>query len=49
LFSSRLYTPANRVPGHEINALTINATDRLELDPYERVLIDADDVTVTIV
>lgn len=49
LFSSRLYSPANNVLGHEINSLTINATDRLELDPYERVLIDADDVTVTIV
>jgi len=49
LFSSRLYSPANNVPGHEINSLTIGGTDRLELDPYERILITDANVTVTIV
>jgi len=37
------------VPGHEINSLTIDATDRVVLDPYERVLITDTDVTVNIV
>ena len=49
LFSSRLYSPANNVPGHEINSLTINGSDRLELDPYERALITDANVTVNIV
>jgi uncharacterized phage protein gp47/JayE len=49
LFSSRLYSPANNVPGHEINSLTINATDRLVLNPYERILITDANVTVNIV
>lgn len=49
LFSSRLYSPANNVPGHEINSLTIDATDRLLLDPYERVVLSDTDITVNIV
>ena len=49
LFSSRLYSPANNVPGHEINSLTIGGTDRLALQPYERVMITDANVTVTIV
>jgi len=49
LFSSRLYSPANNVPGHEINSLTIDGTDRIVLAPYERIFIDTDDVTVNIV
>lgn len=49
LFSSRLYSPANSVPGHEINSLTIGGTDRVGLDPYERILITDANVTVTIV
>ena len=49
LFSSRLYSPANNVPGHEINSLTINATDRRTLAPFERLQITAADVTVTVV
>ena len=49
LFSSRLYSPANNVPGHEINSLTIGGTDRLVLMPFERVVLTEADVTVTIV
>lgn len=49
LFSSRLYSPANNVPGHEINSLTIGGTDRLVLQPFERVVLTEADVTVTIV
>jgi len=49
LFSSRLYSPANNVPGHEINSLTIDGTDRLVLQPFERVVLTVDDVTVNIV
>jgi uncharacterized phage protein gp47/JayE len=49
LFISRLYSPANNVPGHEINSLTINATDRRTLAPFERLQITAANVTVTVV
>jgi uncharacterized phage protein gp47/JayE len=49
LFSSRLYSPANNVPGHEINGLTIGGTDRLVLDPFERALLADTDITVNIV
>jgi uncharacterized phage protein gp47/JayE len=48
LFSSRLYSPANNVPGHEINSLTIDGTDRLVLQPFERVVLTEADVTVNI-
>lgn len=49
LFSSRLYSPANNVPGHEINSLTIGGTDRLVLQPFERVVLAETDITVNIV
>lgn len=49
LFSSRLYSPANNVLGHEINSLTIGGTDRLVLQPFERVVLTEADVTVSIV
>ena len=49
LFSSRLYSPANNVPGHEINSLTIGGTDRLALMPFERVVLTDTDITVNIV
>lgn len=49
LFSSRLYSPANNVPGHEINSLTIDGIDRLVLDPFDRVVLTESNVTVNIV
>jgi len=49
LFASRLYTPVNTIPGIDINSLTIDATDRIVLNAFERLkLVDAD-ITVTIV
>ena len=49
LFASRLYTPINTVPGIDVNSVTINATDRLVPDPYERIVFADTDITVTIV
>lgn len=49
LYSSRLYTPANLVPGIDINSITINGTDRVSLTAYQRLVITAANVTVTVV
>lgn len=49
LYSSRLYNPVNTVPGVDINSLTIDATDRIALDPYERLVLEESDITVTVV
>lgn len=49
LFASRLYTPINTVPGIDVNSVTINATDRLVPDPYERIVFAGADITVTVV
>ncbi len=49
LFASRIYTPINTVPGIDVNSVTINATDRLVPDPYERIVFADADITVTVV
>lgn len=49
LFASRLYTPVNTVPGIDINSLTIDATDRIVLSAFERIVLTDSDITVTIV
>ena len=49
LYSSRLYTPVNTVPGIDINSLTIDGIDRIVLQPYERLVLTDTDITVTVV
>lgn len=49
LYSSRLYNPVNTVPGIDINSLTIDATDRIVLAAYERLVLETADITVTVV
>lgn len=49
LFSSRLYTPINTVPGIDVNSVTINATDRLVPTAYQRIVLTNANITVTVV
>ena len=49
LYASRLYSPVNTVPGIDINGLTIDATDRIELEAYERIKLTESDITITVV
>ena len=48
LYTSRLYTPINLVPGIDINSVTINGGDRVPLSAYQRILISPADITVTL-
>lgn len=49
LYSSRLYTPVNTVSGIDINSLTIDGIDRIELAAYERIKLTESDITITVV
>ncbi|MDX1452254.1 MAG: hypothetical protein R3183_06830, partial [Oleiphilaceae bacterium] len=51
LYSSRLYTPINTVPGIDINTVTINLADSVTPQPYERLKIadPSTDIVITVV
>lgn len=51
LFSSRLYTPINTVPGIDINSVTINTVDSVTPAVYERIKIadPSTDIVITVV
>lgn len=48
LYASRLYTPINLVPGVDINTVTINGTDRVSLNAYQRLVISDTNITITV-
>lgn len=48
LYSSRLYTPINLVPGVDINTVTINGADRVALTAYQRLVITDANITITV-
>lgn len=48
LYASRLYTPVNLVAGVDINSLTINGTDRVNLTAYQRLNITDANINITV-
>lgn len=46
LYSSKLYVPVNSVPGIDINSITIDGTDRVTPDAFEKISLAEADLTI---
>lgn len=49
LYSSKLYVPANSVPGVDINSITIDGIDRVVPETFEKITLADADITINII